>query len=491
MNILELINNVPFDKTKYIAYKLSPADKKTIKDGRIEKPGLYCPNCQMSKPIYSFDKNGTVIDYKTCSSCSERIKRPDAGAALYYGAVKRSKKKGRGPTELTIDIINKMWVDQDNGKCAILDIQMNQKVGFRDPYSQSLERIRNQIGYTIANTVLICVFLQIGQTYQMTHPELRNMIMYDKTLESPVLTFDPNIFEKESRQEFSLILRKDRQYFPLDADSNIDTLQCTHCLQIKSYKEYNIYKKNDLMKMFGIPNNPDKRSELERILKEYVAYMGQKVNRSTKPQYLRFNRQAAYRGTCKECERIRRLEKVSIAYNHVQYLATKSKEHAGVRGVQRSYGDKSHLFETNDSDDAADDALTVFFIELIIKQKGRCALTGIMFNYTLSSIHAPSADRINESLGYVKGNVQIVCSPLNTRRRLPQKEYISLRKRLKLGKYKNIFKDKNINTVIKTDDIASSLRRSEFIKNKADNEEIIANDWEIDVMELLHVFDRP
>ena len=48
-------------------------------------------------------------------------------------------------------------------------------------------------------------------------------------------------------------------------------------------------------------------------------------------------------------------------------------------------------------------------IKLYIKQKGKCAMTGIVFDYD----NKPSLDRINSSLGYIKGNVQLLTYKAN------------------------------------------------------------------------------
>lgn len=54
--------------------------------------------------------------------------------------------------------------------------------------------------------------------------------------------------------------------------------------------------------------------------------------------------------------------------------------------------------------------------ELWDKQKGLCALSGIPMTYYFDSGRVPtnlSVDRIDSSLGYVRGNIQLVCMAVN------------------------------------------------------------------------------
>lgn len=54
--------------------------------------------------------------------------------------------------------------------------------------------------------------------------------------------------------------------------------------------------------------------------------------------------------------------------------------------------------------------------ELWDKQKGLCALSGIPMTYYFDSGRVPtnlSVDRIDSSLGYIKGNIQLVCMAVN------------------------------------------------------------------------------
>jgi hypothetical protein len=65
-------------------------------------------------------------------------------------------------------------------------------------------------------------------------------------------------------------------------------------------------------------------------------------------------------------------------------------------------------------------------LEQIIKQGKRCAITDIPFVYEQNNPHAPSIDRLDDTKGYVEGNIQIVIQPVNTRIKPPIAQYREL-----------------------------------------------------------------
>lgn len=52
-------------------------------------------------------------------------------------------------------------------------------------------------------------------------------------------------------------------------------------------------------------------------------------------------------------------------------------------------------------------------MELWNKQDGKCALTGKAMSHKFHSLYAVSVDRIDSTLGYMIGNVQLVCQSIN------------------------------------------------------------------------------
>lgn len=56
----------------------------------------------------------------------------------------------------------------------------------------------------------------------------------------------------------------------------------------------------------------------------------------------------------------------------------------------------------------------VDFLEFLWEQQnGKCALTGVEMTYKFGSLFAASPDRIDSSVGYVIGNIQLVCKAVN------------------------------------------------------------------------------
>ena len=58
------------------------------------------------------------------------------------------------------------------------------------------------------------------------------------------------------------------------------------------------------------------------------------------------------------------------------------------------------------------------FVELVLSSRGRCALTGIQFDFTPTETSryrpwAPSVDRINHLEGYTLDNCRVVCVIVN------------------------------------------------------------------------------
>lgn len=97
----------------------------------------------------------------------------------------------------------------------------------------------------------------------------------------------------------------------------------------------------------------------------------------------------------------------------VEKMTASAKNHSRVRSKKR---------RRNDSSSCIDDNLFNMFIAILILQGGRCAITGVPFVYQTNHCHAPSPDRIDNSKGYVIGNIEFIIIPLNTPRKPPNAE---------------------------------------------------------------------
>jgi hypothetical protein len=54
-----------------------------------------------------------------------------------------------------------------------------------------------------------------------------------------------------------------------------------------------------------------------------------------------------------------------------------------------------------------------FLADLYARQSGRCALSGVKLVHQIGKLNAISIDRIDNGIGYVRGNIQLVCQFVN------------------------------------------------------------------------------
>lgn len=106
---------------------------------------------------------------------------------------------------------------------------------------------------------------------------------------------------------------------------------------------------------------------------------------------------------CKECKRN-------------AYLRRKEKNR-GSKDLNRLLYEKFHgLKDRARKKDIQCNIDLQYLHELWNTQKGLCALSGIPMTYYFDSGRVPtnvSVDRINSNLGYIKGNLQLVCMAVN------------------------------------------------------------------------------
>lgn len=112
---------------------------------------------------------------------------------------------------------------------------------------------------------------------------------------------------------------------------------------------------------------------------------------------------------CKHCHNEKIKQYRSSPYGFVKKMAHNAKSSSKKRSLKRRRNDQSG--------ECADDLFTLF-VDIIKKQGGRCAITGIPFQYEQNNKFAPSPDRLDDSNGYIEDNVKMIIVPLNTQNNL-------------------------------------------------------------------------
>lgn len=108
---------------------------------------------------------------------------------------------------------------------------------------------------------------------------------------------------------------------------------------------------------------------------------------------------------CRHCRNERAKQHRNTPYGFIMKICRTAKLTAKKRSLKR---------RRNDQSGECDDDLFTLFVDVIKKQGGRCAITGIPFQYEQNNKFAPSPDRLDNTKGYVEGNVRMIIVPLNT-----------------------------------------------------------------------------
>jgi hypothetical protein len=120
------------------------------------------------------------------------------------------------------------------------------------------------------------------------------------------------------------------------------------------------------------------------------------------------------RSYCKPCCVNRETERINGSpYDFVMMRVNSANAHTRRRATKR---------RRNDDSGTSDDKLPDLFVSTIVRQGGRCSITGIPFVYRQGHKFAPSPDRIDNTRGYVEGNVEFIIAPLNTTYKPPNDE---------------------------------------------------------------------
>jgi hypothetical protein len=362
---------LPFEKYRHDAF-ITRLEKKQntkaldfISTHDATTVGVLCGSCNETKPFYKYHQNRMHkygIGFTKCTKCQSCAGCPYS--AMLHKMKGSSNGRGHSSPEYTVDDLKDMYITQD-GRCAISGVPMKEKRNDHDPYNMSPERLDNKKGYVAGNVVLICQFLQISKGDYLPH-EIRSWFNYNASDDG--FMFDTIDFTKP--------LKKTRR----DPITPIKTYHDNGVLISKTCTDCSVDKK---MSCFGNDNGTEGGSSL-----------------------------------CKPCVAIRKTQRINTSpYNFIMTMADHATAHTKSRGTKRIRNDDSGISDTN---------LCDFFISIIKKQKGRCAITNIPFVYKTGHEFAPSPDRIDNGNGYITGNVEMIIAPLNTARKPPNDELRSM-----------------------------------------------------------------
>lgn len=332
--------------------------------------GLHCISCDKILPLYRFrqaKKCKFGVEYKKCLTC---IRNDICPFKLIYVCNRSSSLKRFNCYPDYDEEYLKNYFKKTDGRCAISGIKMSTDYASGNPLAMSIERLNNDLPYTKENIVLICACFQVGQTYNFSIDDMREILYYDSSN-------DGFVFDEEK--------------FLVDVNNK------TH---IK------LHTKN-------LPFTKNRRGE----------YLTKTCNYCTKTfeigKFYYFTNRKCYSLQCKDCKNLlNRLRKKSVR-GFIQKMVGGAKYSASKRSkVTRTQGDTSNEVESD---------LFDAIVELVIKQGGRCAYTGIPLVFKTYNKFSPSLDRIENDKGYVRGNIQIIVTPLNTALKPSLEQFLEIR----------------------------------------------------------------
>lgn len=124
------------------------------------------------------------------------------------------------------------------------------------------------------------------------------------------------------------------------------------------------------------------------------------------------------RSHCKPCKCLSNKNNRNTIKGFIHKMKGDAKKDADERSRKRTRDDNAGVY---------DDNLHALFLDVIITQGNRCAITGIPFVYEQNHPHVPSPDRLDNKKGYVEGNIQMVVTPINTRHMPSNEVYRQIR----------------------------------------------------------------
>lgn len=319
---------------------------------------LQCKKCKTAYFLYKYRQalhHKYGIQYRTCIKCLNQSQ--DVFKRMIHDMQKSTKtrnQRGRNHDPVFYDAQKlKDLFDKQNGLCFYSKENMKVKAeNSFDPNLMSIERLDEDLGYVENNCVLICLKYQF--TTRGVSAEVKKQIV--QALKNPIThTSELNWIQKEAFKKTETTKHNRYKKRRTIEENGITLQQCTHCEEFKVLTEF--YKNRDTTQM-----------------------------------------------KCKTCTNKDLNEKRNSPYGFIMKMVAAAKASAKHRSL---------IIQRNDDSSDVDKKLFDIVVNKIIEQKGCCVRTGFIFVFKQNSPFQPSIDRLDNSKGYVKDNIQIVISPVN------------------------------------------------------------------------------
>lgn len=331
--------------------------------------GFRCNDCNQVLPFYRYSQrlsSKTGLYICKCMRCTNQNICPFK--KIFNVAKRRNQSVFKtGEPDFDLGYLKKLYFEIQGCKCKITNQALNLEYGNGNPHNLSLERIDNKRGYFKDNVVFICLWLQVGHTYNFTPIEWRDIITYESKDDGFV--FDKSCFI-QSTQKKRIQQRKRRNTYSIkNVKGIVISKVCTDC---------------------GIRKSSSLFSKTEGRLQSY----------------------------CNSCNVLRAAKIRNTTRGFIIKLCHTAKANALKRSKIKGRYDTANEIASN---------LFDLIVELVINQDGRCNYTGIPLRFETKHIHAVSLDRIDDGKGYIRGNLQLIISPLNTSWKPTKEEFLKCR----------------------------------------------------------------
>lgn len=318
-----------------------------------------CKDCKQMCFLYQYLQRKTSskhgIRFGKCSKCIESSRDPFTRKVKdMKKRTKRRNRKGRNNGSVFYDTSEKLKAifDKQKGLCFYSGepMKMTSDKTF-DPNSMSIERLNEELGYIEGNCVFVRLKFQLAT--KGVPIDVKKRIV--QALKTPI---KDAITKNLTKQDFEKIkthvcMPKARRQMEV---AGIPLQQCHQCQKFKEFEHFSKFRDS-------------------------------------------------IRTNCKTCENIYSCARRKTYRGFVMKLVDAARGSAIERGSRKR--------KRNDNSGDLDENLFDVVVNKILQQNGCCALTGFAFIFEPNSPFQPSIDRLDNSKGYTKDNIQIVISTVN------------------------------------------------------------------------------